>query len=33
MVGQPRDTRGYPYIAEDEASYRAAWQQMKLAAN
>ena len=29
LDGQPRDTRGYPYLPEHEARYRAAYAEMK----
>jgi len=29
LPGQPRDTRGYPYLNEMEARYRAAYQEMQ----
>ncbi len=29
LEGQPRDTRGYPYFAELEPIYRAAWARLQ----
>lgn len=29
LEGQPRDTRGYPYVQELEAPYRTAWAELQ----
>jgi hypothetical protein len=33
LEGQPRDDRGYPYIADVEVSYRAAWVRLQSGVN